>query len=265
MSTTHSVIITGGASGTGLATARLLGADNWSVVLVDRDQRGLDHAEQILRESGVAIAAAVSGDIKDPDTAVRAVMAASIDGLSLRGLVNCAAATCLGTVESISVSDLDDCYAVNVRGTFLMIQAAVGAMRRNGGGSIVNVGSADSFLGEEGTLAYCTTKGAVLNLTRAAAMDLAAGRIRVNCVCPGVIDTPFFRASFSERDDAAAIIAAVNGRHPMGILQPDDVAAAIAFLIGDGAAGMTGSVVVVDRGLSASWRYGPIVPGATAS
>ena len=79
-------------------------------------------------------------------------------------------------------------------------------------------------------------------------------------MCPGVIDTPFFRASFTEDDDPDAIIKAVERRQPMGILHPDDIASAVAFLIADTGAGMTGSTVVVDRGLSASWRHGPLVP-----
>jgi meso-butanediol dehydrogenase/(S,S)-butanediol dehydrogenase/diacetyl reductase len=256
----RSVIVTGGASGTGLSTARMLGSQGWSVVLVDRDKEGLADAVSELRLTGATITDVIEGDIRAPETSSRAVTVAEADGQELRGLVNCAAATYLGPLESLSVEDLDDCYAVNVRGTFMMMKAAASAMRSHGGGSIVNIGSADSFYGEEGTLAYCTTKAAVLNMTRAAAMDLSSSGIRVNCVCPGVIDTPFFRASFKDDDDPEAIIAAVERRQPMGILHPDDIASAVAFLIGDAAKGMTGSTVVVDRGLSASWRYGPLVP-----
>lgn len=258
----RSVIVTGGASGVGLSTARILGSDGWSIVLVDLDDDRLAEAAAELGRENITVAAVIKGDIRAPETSSRSVAAAEADDLRLGGLVNCAAATYLGALESLSVEDLDNCYAVNVRGTFMMMKAAASAMRRHGGGSIVNIGSADSFYGEEGTLAYCTTKAAVLNMTRAAAMDLGSADIRVNCVCPGVIDTPFFRASFKDGDDPEAIIAAVERRQPMGILHPDDIASAVAFLIGDAAQGMTGSTVVVDRGLSASWRYGPLVNSA---
>ena len=180
-------------------------------------------AAEELRRAGASVSGVLHADIKDPDTSARAVALARANSQELRGLVNCAAATYLGSLDALSVEDLDACYAVNVRGTFMMMQAAARAMRTSGGGSIVNVGSADSFYGEEGAFAYCTTKAAVLNMTRAAAMDLAAAGIRFNCVCPGVIDTPFFRASFDAGDDPQEMIRAVGRRQPLGILNPDDI------------------------------------------
>ncbi|WCB96860.1 NAD-dependent glycerol dehydrogenase [Baekduia alba] len=255
MAVQRAVIVTGGASGIGLGAARLLGEEGWATVLVDRDPDALDVAVTALREAGATVAAALPADIRETETAERAVAAAEAQGHELRGLVNAAAAVFQGSLWDLDPDDLDRCHAVNVRGTFQMMRAAAPAMRAHGGGSIVNVGSGDSFLGERDQLAYCTTKAGVLNMTRAAAMDAADAGIRVNCVCPGVIDTPFFRAGIAGARDPDGIVAMVEGRQPLGLLAPDAVAQAIAFLVSDRGAGMTGSALVVDGGLSASWWY----------
>ena len=254
-----SVIITGAASGIALAAAKSLGTDGWTVVPVDRDAEALHAAVAGLREIGASVLEPVVADIGDESASRRAVESATGDGYALAGLINAAANNSLGPVDEISADDLDASYRVNVRGTFLMIQAAIPGMRANGGGAIVNVGSVDSYMGEPGTLAYCTMKGAVLNMTRAAAMDLAPSGIRVNCVCPGIIDTPFFRASFEDSPDADAILAAADARQPLGILDPAAVAETLVFLVTGKSRGMTGSMLVVDGGISTSWRNGPLV------
>lgn len=254
----RSVIITGAASGIALAAAETLGRAGWAVVPVDKDADSLAAAADRLRQHGIDVRPPLAADIREPATARAAVGLATEDSLRLAGLVNAAATNLLGGIDTMSVDDLDLAYGINVRGTFLMMQAAIPGMRAGGGGSIVNVGSVDSFMGEEGALAYCTTKGAVLNMTRAAAMDLSGDGIRVNCLCPGIIDTPFFRGTFADSPDADAIVAAANRRQPLGVLDPAAVADAIAFLVTDASRGMTGSNLVVDGGISASWHSGPL-------
>jgi meso-butanediol dehydrogenase/(S,S)-butanediol dehydrogenase/diacetyl reductase len=253
--TRRSVIITGAASGIALAAARLLGKEGWALVLVDRSAEGLRAAAEQLTHEGATVAGAVAADLTDSDCAGRSVAVATVPGLELRGLINCAALAIPGSIEDLAVTDLDRCYAVNVRGTFLMMQAAVEAMKVAGESSIVNVGSVDSFMGEANTVAYCATKAATLNMTKAAAMDLAHVGIRVNCVCPGVVDTPFFRNSLDGIANQDAVVESVRRRHPLGLLEPADVARTIAFLISDAGRGITGTAVVVDAGLSASWGY----------
>jgi NAD(P)-dependent dehydrogenase (short-subunit alcohol dehydrogenase family) len=248
-----SVVVTGGASGIGLASAVALGARGWAAVLVDRDGEALSAAADGLSGDGVAVGV-VEGDITDPATADRAVAAARVLG-PLRGLVNAAGVVVQGSLWDLNPDELDACHAVNVRGTFQMMRAVALEMRDGGGGSIVNVGSGDSFLAERDQLAYCTTKAAVLNMTRAAAMDVAEAGIRVNCVCPGVVDTPFFRAGISGALDPDAVAEMAGSRQPLGLLRPQAVGEAIAFLISEEGGGMTGSAMVVDGGLSATWWY----------
>lgn len=253
-----SVIITGAASGIALAAAEKLGTEGWTVVAVDRDADAVHAAVAALRDRGASVLEPVVADIGDESASRKAVELATSAEYVLAGLVNAAANNSLGPVDEISVDDLDASYRVNVRGTFLMMQAAIPGLRANGGGAIVNVGSVDSYMGEPGTLAYCTTKGAVLNMTRAAAMDLAPSGIRVNCVCPGIIDTPFFRASFEGSPQAEAVLAAANQRQPLGVLDPAAVAETLVFLVTERSRGMTGSMLVVDGGISTSWRNGPL-------
>lgn len=258
MSSNKSVIVTGAASGIAYAAAERLGLDGWVIVAVDKDEAALHSARDRLRDRGVDVAGAIAADIRESSTAEHAARVATEGSLRLAGLINAAATTALGSIDTITPADLDLAYAVNVRGTLQMMQAVLPGLRANGGGSIVNVGSVDSFMGEDGTLAYCATKGAVLNLTRAAAMDLSGDGIRVNCVCPGIVDTPFFYGSFQGAPDADAIVDAANRRQPLGVLPPEVVAESMAFLISDAGRGMTGSALVVDGGMSASWRNGPL-------
>lgn len=255
----RSVIITGAARGIAYEAAVMLGQAGWAVTPVDLEAEALRAAAARLREAGVEVAEPVAGDIRDSGTSDRAVESATGGGLRLAGLINAAADNALGAVDAISADELDRVYQVNVRGTFLMMRAVIPAMRAGGGGAIVNVGSVDGFMGEAGTFAYCATKGAVLNMTRAAAMDLSGDGIRVNCVSPGVIDTRFFHGTLTGSPSAPEIVAAANARQPLGILDPAAVAEALVFLVTDRSRGMTGSNLVIDGGMSASWRNGPLV------
>jgi NAD(P)-dependent dehydrogenase (short-subunit alcohol dehydrogenase family) len=148
-----SVITTGAASGIALAAAETLATDGWAVVPVDRDADALHAAVDGLRGKGLNILEPVVTEIGDESSSAHAVARATSHGYQLAGLINAAANNSLGVVDEISAEDLDASYRINVRGAFLMIQAAIPALRANGGGAIVNVGSVDSYVGEPGTLA----------------------------------------------------------------------------------------------------------------
>ena len=140
---------------------------------------------------------------------------------------------------------------VNVSGTFFMCRAAIAAMKAAGRGSIVNFGSIWGDLGSSGVAAYCASKGAVHNLTRALAMDHAGDGIRVNAVCPGEVNTPMLQSERAEpvTDELLAKIAATV---PMGRLaDPDEIARVVCFLASDAASYMTGAMVSVDAGYGA--------------
>jgi NAD(P)-dependent dehydrogenase (short-subunit alcohol dehydrogenase family) len=253
-------IVTGAAGGVGRRTCDLLGREGWELTLVDIDAERLEETGRALSAEGHAVRGRIAGDVSDPACAEEAVEVSDGGDGGVGALVNAAAILGAGAAGDVSLEDFDRVVAVNLRGTFLMMRAVLQRMRPRRRGTIVNVASVDAFVGEPQLAAYCASKGGVLQLTRAAAVDHARERIRINCVCPGAIDTPLFRQSVNERaaDPEAALRAAAE-RHPIGrLLTPDDVAGAIAFLVDDGSAAITGSALVVDGGLTATWQFSAI-------
>jgi 2-keto-3-deoxy-L-fuconate dehydrogenase len=141
-------------------------------------------------------------------------------------------------------------FAVNARGTFLCCKHAIPAMVARGGGAIVNMGSVAGLVGLRNRAAYCASKGAVIALTRALAIDHVADGVRVNAVCPGTVDSPWMRRLV---DDAGESLDALRARQPMGRLgAPDEIAAAVLYLASDDAAFVTGTAFVIDGGLTAA-------------
>jgi NAD(P)-dependent dehydrogenase (short-subunit alcohol dehydrogenase family) len=191
----------------------------------------------------------VTGDVADPGLPARVLDAATAP---VTGLVNCAAVAPRGDLAAVTPDDLDACYRVNVRGALVLVQAVAATMRTAAiRGAIVNVASVDGIVGDQGVLAYCMSKGALVNASRAAALDLAAAGIRVNVVCPGMVDTPFLGMSRAEIERPGSLVH----RQPNGLVQPEEVADVVVFLLSDGARAVTGAVLTVDNGLSAGWHY----------
>ena len=142
--------------------------------------------------------------------------------------------------------------AVNLDGVFLGARHAIPEMRKRGGGTIVNVASLNGIRGTPGAVAYAASKGGVVALTMAMALDHAHENIRVNCICPGSVHTPMVQAVYAETPDPAAARRARIALHPLGRDgEPEDIAPAIAFLASDDAAFMTGQAMAVDGGRSA--------------
>ena len=232
-------LVTGAASGIGEATARLLHADGAEVVLADVDGGRL---EALAGELGDRAAARVL-DVRD-----EAQVAPAVAGVDI--LVNVAGIGSTQDAPGTPLEIWEDVFAVNARGTFLCCKHAIPGMRERGGGAIVNVSSVAALVGLKNRVAYSASKGAVVALTRALAVDHVADGIRVNAVCPGTVDSPWVRRLVEEVGES---LDALRARQPMGRLGTTcEIAEAIAYLASDSAAFVTGSVLVIDGGLTAA-------------
>jgi NAD(P)-dependent dehydrogenase (short-subunit alcohol dehydrogenase family) len=237
-------IITGGGSGIGKAIAMGFVREGAKVVIAGRDGKKLDRAAAEIGPDCLALSADVSSAAR-----VEKLMSATLGRFKqINVLVNNAAVLLPGTAESLSEEDFDQTFDINVKGLWLMSRAVLPHMRVAGGGSIVNIGSVLSMVGARNRVAYSASKGAVLAMTKAMALDHAAEKIRVNCIAPGIVETEMV-ARFSTDENARKQRAAL---HPMGRFgQPAEVASAAVFLASDESAWTTGSVITVDGGYSA--------------
>ncbi|HUK71240.1 MAG TPA: SDR family oxidoreductase [Streptosporangiaceae bacterium] len=243
----RTAVVTGGASGIGLATARLLAARGARVTVLDRDISGATRAAGGLR--------AVRADVTD-DAGVRsaiAEVAAAFGGLDI--LVNNAGIGAAGTVEDNEDDEWRLVFDVNVFGMARVARAALPqlreAARHRGQAAIVNTCSIAATAGLPRRALYAATKGAVLALTLAMAADHVSEGIRVNCVAPGTADTPWVARLLDAAPDPAAERAALAARQPIGrLVSAEEVAAAIAYLASPLASATTGTILAVDGGMS---------------
>jgi len=243
-------LVTGAGSGIGAAIAERFAALGAHVWATDRDERTAhDTAERIRRSGGAAEALPL--DVTDGAAAAQAASALENRG-GIHLLVNNAGIGHVGTILQATGDDLDRLYSVNVRGVFNMTRAFLPGMIARRSGSIVNMASIGGVVGLRDRVAYCTTKFAVVGLTKSVALDHALDGIRVNCICPGRVETPFFTARLREYPDpekAYRELAATHALNRMG--RPDEIAAAAAYLASDDAAFVTGTALIIDGGLSA--------------
>jgi meso-butanediol dehydrogenase/(S,S)-butanediol dehydrogenase/diacetyl reductase len=237
-------IITGGGSGIGKAIATAFVREGAKVVIAGRDSKKLDAAAAEIGGDCLA----VSSDVSSASGVQKLVSAAVEKFKRINILVNNAAVLLPGTAESLTEEDFDQTFQINVRGLWLMSRAVLPHMRSGGGGSIINIGSVLSLVGARNRVAYSASKGAVVAMTKAMALDHAAENIRVNCICPGIVATEMvakFNTDEAVRKQRLAL-------HPIGRFgQPDDIANAAVFLGSDESGWTTGSVLTIDGGYSA--------------
>lgn len=242
-------IVTGAGRGIGAAIAERFADEGATVVAAQRTVADGDGVVAAIREKG-GEALAVPTDVRDSE-AVADLVNAAVDrygGLDI--LCNNAGVGLIRSVVDTTTDEYDYVMDSNVRGVFLCMKHGIPALIGRGGGSIVNIASVASYVGFPKDAAYCTSKGAVLMLTRQAALDYAPANVRVNAICPGFIDTPMLRVYCEGQEDPEATLDEVIGMHPMGRLGTcDDVAAAAVYLSSDDAAWVTGASLAVDGGL----------------
>ena len=232
-------LVTGAGSGIGEAVARRLHAEGAEVLLTNVSPGPVEAIAAALGER----AAAVQLDVRDED-AVREVVH-EVDVLA-----NVAGVGSTTAAPDTPLEVWEDVLAVNARGTFLCCKHAIPGMVERGGGSIVNVASVAGLVGLRNRVAYSASKGAVIAMTRALAVDHVGDGVRVNAVCPGTVDTPWVRRLVEEVGES---LEALRARQLMGRLgTTDEISAAVAYLASDDAAFVTGTAFVIDGGLTAA-------------
>jgi len=244
-------IVTGGGSGIGRAIALAFAREGARVAVLGRRPEPLDRVAAELQRSGHD-ALPLSCDVarsEEPPAAVREVEQ-RLGPVNI--LVNNAGILSISTAESISEPEWDRVIQTNLKGPFLMSRAVLPSMRRAGGGSIVNVGSVLGLVAMKQRAAYCASKGGVTMLTKAMALDHAHENVRVNCICPSIVETELVKGLFSDTEEGRRSRDARLATLPLGRFgKPADVAELAVFLASDESSWMTGAAIPADGGLTA--------------
>lgn len=241
-------LVTGAGSGIGAAIAETLAAAGARVVATDLDPATAGATADRIQAGGGA-ATALTLDVVDAAACVATAHEIEEDAGALDILVNNAGIGHVGTLLSTAGSDLDRLYAVNVRGVFNVSKAFLPGMLTRRRGSIVNMASVGGVVGIRDRLAYCTTKFAVVGLTKSMALDHAGSGVRVNCICPGRVETPFVAARLREYPDPDRAYKEMSASQSLGRMgRPEEIAAAALYLASDEAAFVTGSALMIDGG-----------------
>jgi len=252
---THSApvaLVTGASSGIGRATALALAQAGYRLVLAGRDRKRLEDVQHGCEAFGAAVEFWL-GDIAQAAACNSLVATATEKFGRLDLLVNNAGIIHRATVDETSDAQWQETLSVNLSSVFYLSRAAISVMRTQGAGCIVNVASDWGLVGGERAAAYCASKGAVVQLTRAMALDHSREGIRVNAVCPGDVDTPMLDREAAQRgvDPVAARLQSAEEIPDGCLAEPGDVAAAILFLASPGARHIVGAAIPVDGGATA--------------
>ena len=244
-------LVTGAGSGIGAAIAGTFARAGAFVFLSDRDEKsGRARTGQIKSEKGEA--EFLELDVTSEEQCRRVAETVLTGKGRLDVLVNNAGIGHVGTMLQTTGADLDRLYAVNVRGVFNVTRVFLSDMLGRKSGNIINLASIGAVVGIRDRVAYCTTKFAVAGLTRSMALDHAKDGIRVNCICPGRVETPFVTARLAEYPDPATARLEMSATQAIGRMgRPEEIAAAALYLASDESAFVTGTEFIIDGGLSA--------------
>lgn len=236
------VLVTGAASGIGLAIARLFRQEGAGVAMLDRDEAGMKVADV---DGAVVVACDVAEERRVRDAVGQA--AAELGGLD--GVVNSAGIDLMRPFEEMTAAEWARVVAVDLTGPMLVCHAALPAMKQAGRGTIVNIASGAGLRPLEQRTAYCAAKAGLIMFGKTLAMDLARDNIRVNAICPGIIDTPLFRASWADSRDPDAELTRILDRYLIKRAgRPGEIAQAALYLTSDDSSFVTGAALAVDGG-----------------
>ena len=241
-------LITGGAGGIGRATAVLFASEGAAVGIVDLNQ---ERGQEVVREISIAGGGAIfeRADVTRPADCRRVVERTVHEFGGIHILFNNAGIIRRASAVEISEEDWDAVMAVNVKSIFLMCREVIPVMARTQGGSIINAASGWGLAGGERAAAYCASKGAVVLMTKAMALDHGPHHIRVNCLCPGDTDTAMLRSEARQLGEEESRFLCASASRPLGrIGRPEEIAQAALFLASDAASFVTGTTLVVDGG-----------------
>lgn len=244
-------VITGAGSGIGRETAMLFSKEGAAVVLADIDEGGGRETERMIKEAQGS-ASFLRTDVTREEDVIALFAAAEREHGRVSIVFNNAGRMIRGAVSEIDIADFESAMRLNVTGVVLGCKHAVPALRRAGGGVIVNTASAASLIGLPNASAYCASKGAVLQFTRAVAAELSKENIRVNAICPGLVDTAFYAPDYAAGADPKEFRATNGARAPMGRMGlPEEIAAGVLYLASSESSYCTGAALSVDGGITA--------------
>jgi NAD(P)-dependent dehydrogenase (short-subunit alcohol dehydrogenase family) len=245
-------IVTGAGSGIGRAIATLFAEEGARVAVVDVSESDGKETVELLRKRG-GDAIFIQGDISNSAIVKRIVETTVKKYERVDILCNNAGVESMGSILEITEENWDKVMSINLKGVFLCSKHSVPKMVENGGGVIINIASVLGLIGSKGEAAYCASKGGIISLTRAMALDFAPHNIRVNCICPGSVLTPTFKRVMTSLGDYEAAFQRNLDKIPLKrIAEPAEIAYAALYLASEKASYITGSVLVIDGGWSIS-------------